>query len=193
MRDSTTERAVRTIGCALALLAVGCGDGGKTSDTAREASAANAAAPAATPPAPGDTTCPMQGEWRVCSVKKRLEGAGLVPVMKGDTVRRAYLSVPGTTITLGPTADLVVFVYPSRAAREKESAALDSAAAAPKGASGDWKVPPVLMTTNNLLAILLAQNEQMIERVSLAVTAGLPAADPSTATRIGGVDVKAKQ
>lgn len=199
VRRGMVAAATRLAPLALALPILACGGGGRgASDSARVAAAAESArVAAATAPstvASGDTTCPMQGEWRPCSVKKRLESAGLVPVAQPEPVRRPFLSVPGTAYALGPYAELVVFVYPSREARERESAPLDSAAAAPRGTGGDWKVPPTLMTSNNLLAVLLAQNEHLIERVGLAITAGLPAADASAApaTTLKGVDVKAR-
>lgn len=123
---------------------------------------------------PGDTTCPMAGEWRTCSIKKRLERAGLVPIERPEPAREPFLSVPGTAFSLGKYAELRVYVYPDRAARERESSKLDSLTASPRGTTVDWPAPPTLFTSNNVLAILLSQNEHLIERVELAITAGLP-------------------
>jgi hypothetical protein len=161
---------------ALALLTLAsCGKG----DAARSADSPSVAAgadPAATPAAPADTSCPMAGDWRACSVKKRLERAGLVPIARPEPDRQPFLSVPGTVYDLGKYAELHVFVYPTREARQRESGALDSSTAAPPGKGVDWRYPPTLMTSNNVLAILVSQNEHLIERVQLAITAGLPAA-----------------
>jgi hypothetical protein len=156
----------------LALAACGKNDAPRAADTPRTVAAAKAVEAAVS----ADTSCPMTGDWRACSVKERHVRAGLVPIARPEPEREPFLSVPGTVYDLGKYAELHVYVYPTREARERESAALDSATAAPRGRSVDWKYPPTLMTSNNVLAILVAQNEHLIERVQLAITAGLPAA-----------------
>jgi len=40
----------------------------------------------------------------------------------------------------------------------------------------EWPLPPTLITSNNLVAVLVSDNARLIERVQLAITAGLPRA-----------------
>jgi hypothetical protein len=133
------------------------------------------AAPAA--PASSDSAapaCPMFGTWRFCSIEKRLESAGLVIKKHADSVHHAFLGVPGIAYDVS-TAELQVFVYPTARDRERDTAKLDTLIAAPPGTVVQWKLPPTVIVSNNLLAILLSKNETQIERLQLAITAGLPA------------------
>ena len=126
--------------------------------------------------APGvaaDDLCPKTGAWRPCSVLDRLERAGLAP-QAGDSVRHEFLSVPGVSYRVGGSA-LQVFLYADSTDRRRDMTALDSSRAAPAAAAVDWPARPTLIASNNLLAILLSDSERHIERVQLALTAGLPA------------------
>jgi hypothetical protein len=115
----------------------------------------------------------LSGNWQRCSVEDRLEHAGLVIKRHDDPVRHPYLAVPGDVYDVGK-GELQVFVYASEKDRERDSAKLDSATAAPAGTATQWSKKPTLILSNNLLAILLSDNETQIERVELAITAGLP-------------------
>lgn len=91
-------------------------------------------------------------------------------------MRHDYLSVAGTAYRIG-NDELQVFIYPSAEARERDSMRLDSTTAAPPGARQGWPSTPTLIVSNNLLAIMLSRREQQIERVQLALTAGLPSGE----------------
>jgi hypothetical protein len=124
-------------------------------------------------PVPGDTACPSTGRWAACSVLKRLDRAGLAPQAKADTVREPALSVPGSTFTIG-NGELQVFLYPDRAAQERDAARLDKtrfvAADAPLTLRGE----ATLIRSENLIAILLSHSDTQRERVANALEAGPP-------------------
>jgi hypothetical protein len=140
-------------------------------------------------PAPGTYTgppplpaCPGTGHWESCTVFDRLERAGLAP-QRGDTVRYPFLSVPGQTWRLGRET-IHMFRYRDSTARHTDSARLDSARARPLTDSvTTWPGTPTLLVNDNLLAILLSENEEQVERVSLALTAGPPPKAPSAAPK----------
>ncbi len=122
------------------------------------------------PPLP---TCPGTGHWEACTVFDRLERAGLAP-QRGDTVRLPFLRIAGQTWRLG-SATLHVFRYGDSLTRHIDFAKLDSLHARPVGDTlVKWPGTPTLLVNDNLLAILLSENDEQVERVSLALTAGPP-------------------
>ena len=145
-------------------------------DSARTAGAAVAAAPAI----PSLPECPNKsGRWDECNVRQRLERAGLAPQPLPDTIRHPFLRVPGIAYRVGH-AELEVFLYDSAGALRRDLAALDTVRVQPTGDSAvavAWSATPTLITSNNLAAILLSDQGTQIERVRLALTAGLPAPD----------------
>jgi hypothetical protein len=89
-------------------------------------------------------------------------------------VRFAFLHRAGQTWRLG-TATIHVFRYGDSLARHADFVALDSTRAWPRGDTlSTWQGTPTLLVNDNLLAILLSDNAEQVERVSLALTAGPP-------------------
>jgi hypothetical protein len=134
-----------------------------------------AAASADSAPSSSDAggECPETGLWRECSLEKRLERAGFVAARQEAEVRHAFLDIPGRSYMLAGD-ELQVFIYPSAEARERDLSDLDSATVAPPGEDVGWAEPPTLIVSNNLAAILIGGSSRQIERVQLALTAGLP-------------------
>lgn len=180
----------------LALLAAaGCavtacgGDGRNAASTAGTASTANAvAAPGVAAGANGPgagqvvaaavepdslTDCPMVLPWRSCSVVERLERAGLAVARSADDVRQAGVSIPGVAYRLGD-AELDVFLYADSSAAAREAAGVDVKQTEPRTVRGILR-PPTLIHSTNLLALFFNNNDRQLERVELALTAGLPA------------------
>lgn len=122
-----------------------------------------------------DTGCVKEGDWTPCSVEDRLDRAGLVFEVRDSAVTHPFLRVPGTAYRVGGRDDEVqVFLYRSTAERTRDTEALDSATVSPAGERVTWPAPPTLVTSNNLAAVILSLNERTIERVALALGAGLP-------------------
>ena len=162
-------RRRRWAALAAAAAAVGCGDGDRRAP-ARSAAGAAAPAPSASAPAPDD--CPKSGAWRPCNVLDRLEAAGLAPLAR-DSVRHSFLSVPGAVYALG-RGELQLFLYPDSAARARDFARFDTMRVQPPDTTVAWPAEASLIQSNNLAAILLSANAAQVERVRLALTAGLP-------------------
>lgn len=186
-----TARTVRVVVFSASFIAlIGCeGERGSPQDSAgKQGALPSAAAPAASTVAPRDTTgsanqtgvagakaaCASEGEWQQCSVEKRLTDAGFVPVAKGAAARGVF-DIPGTQYALGP-ADLHVYIFPSAREREAAVAMIDTVTVARRSGASPWSMPPTFITSNNLVAVLLSDNGRLIERVQLAITAGLPSA-----------------
>ncbi len=91
--------------------------------------------------------------------------------------------VPGETWRLG-AATIHVFRYRDSTARHADFVALDSARVRRTGDTvTTWPGTPTLLVNDNLLAILLSENAEQVERVSLALTAGPPPKAPSAAPK----------
>jgi hypothetical protein len=132
---------------------------------------------AATAPASGAQTtaaCASEGEWQSCSVEKRLTDAGFVPINKGPAPSGVF-PVAGTSYALG-AAQLHVYIFKSAKEREQAVAGIDTTTVSRRGAAAPWSLPPTFITSNNLVAIFVSDNARQIERVQLAITAGLPRA-----------------
>jgi len=138
-------------------------------DSARRAETARASTPVAT-----TSACVSEGEWQQCSVEKRLTDAGYVPINKGTSPAGVF-PVPGTTYVLG-SAQLHIYIFKSAKEREQALAAIDTTAVTRRGSDAPWPTRPTLITSNNLVGVLVSDNGQLIERVQLAITAGLPRA-----------------
>ena len=104
----------------------------------------------------------------------RLEHAGLVVTKKSQPARVPMFSVEGITYTT-TRSTIHVFLYADRAARQRDTDRLDSVTVAPKGGAYSWSDPAVLVTSNNLAAVVVSPNERQTERIVLALGAGLPA------------------
>ena len=115
-----------------------------------------------------------EGDWQSCSIEKRLTDAGFVPIKKGPAPAGIF-PVAGTTYALGG-AQVHIYIFKSATEREKAIANIDTTTVSRRGSTSAWPLPPTLITSNNLVAVLVSDNGRQIERVQLAITAGLPRA-----------------
>ena len=170
---------------ALAVVVIACGGGeaeGNGSAAGEATDRAGSSGATATAPAPSrDSTaakaaaeCVSAGAWQTCSVEKRLTDAGFVPQRQPAPAADLF-PIQGIEYALGP-ARLHVYVFPTAAAREAAVAAIDTLAIARRGKPATWGAPAWLITSNNLVAVLVSDNARLVERVQLALTAGLPSA-----------------
>jgi hypothetical protein len=171
-------RVIAPILCISIVAAVGCGRSGgssKASDTAIVVADVPASAAASSSTGTKKRSdCPPTGAWALCSVEKRLSQAGFVPrKVATEGPRRAGFSVAPTTYALGHST-LEVFLYPDARALERDWAKLDTLAAAPRGQTGVWQMPPTLVRSANLAAVFLTESPTQADRLTLALTAGAP-------------------
>lgn len=137
----------------------------------------SAASPAGAAPAAGAAAtpgCVSEGAWQSCSIEKRLTDAGFVPINKGPAPTGMF-PVAGTSYALG-AAQLHVYIFKSAKEREQAVAGIDTTTVSRRGSQASWPMPPTFITSNNLAAVLVSDNARQIERVQLAITAGLPRA-----------------
>ena len=137
--------------------------------TRADSAGAAAIASATVPPA-----CASEGAWQACSVEKRLTDAGFVPIAKGAAARGVF-DMAGTQYALGP-AELHVYIFPSAKDREAAVALIDTVTVTRGPGASPWSIQPTFITSNNLVGVLLSDSGRLIERVQLAITAGLPSA-----------------
>lgn len=164
--------ALRLVCPMLLSLVVACSAPAERQPEGTVPAATGGAAPAT---AAGAPACPLEGDWTPCAVEDRLVHAGVVAERQPEPARHPFFAVEGTVYRVGsPDHELQVFLYPSSAERERDTAALDSATVSPKGTRVAWKTPPTLVTSNNLAAVILSLNDRTVERLALALGAGLP-------------------
>ena len=123
-----------------------------------------------------DTTapsCPATGLWAECSVVERLEQAGLVMQRGQQPATEKPLERQGVTFSVR-SASLEVFIYPDRAARERDQARLDPDEYLAADQDPEPVHKPTLVTSENLLVVLDTHRERQRERITLALTAGPP-------------------
>jgi len=142
---------------------------GSTAEASSPGTAASAGAAARETRAPA---CPRTGHWIDCQVRERLIRSGLVP---RDTTREA---LP----TLGPSphvyrlgrGGLAVYLFPDSAARASAASSLDTVKFVRAPRAPTMLSQATVIENDNLLGLLFSKNEQQIERVSDALTAGAP-------------------
>jgi hypothetical protein len=105
-------------------------------------------------------------------VRERLIRSGLAP---HDTVRESLPSLGPSALVyrLGRGA-LAVYLFPDSAARARAASSLDTVkyVRAPRGPT--MYSQATVIENDNLLGLLFSKNDQQIERVSDALTAGAP-------------------
>ncbi len=176
-RNISTVRVLLTM--VVATLASACSSDGKSNSGASSSASASAAAPSAATSAAttpdGKPPCLLEGDWTACAIEDRLTHAGVVFDRQAEPVSYPFFAVKGTVYHIGnPEHELQVFLYASAADRARDTKALDSAAVAPKGTRRAWRTPPTLVTSNNMAAVILSLNDRTVERLALALGAGLP-------------------
>lgn len=128
------------------------------------------------PATPSDSACPRDGTWKRCALEDRVVKSGLAFKPAGDSMRVAYLSVPGVRYKIGLTASMVAFFYRDTLAAAKDVTTLDRFRLTPRGDTiGAWKsVPSDVIWSGNLVAVLFDASATQIERIRLTITAGAP-------------------
>ena len=123
--------------------------------------------------ASADEPCAMFGIWQPCNVIRRLESAGLGPVPLEGAVRQPGISVEGSAFRLG-RGELQVYLYADSASAIAEAERVKPRDTEPARVRGILR-PPTVIRSANLVALIFNNNDRQLERVQLALTAGLPA------------------
>lgn len=163
----------------LSLAATACAKSGPATDSARSTAAAAGASPAAQAVAPGATAqeprkaaCPKTGHWIDCQVRERLIRAGLAP---HDTSREALPSLgPAPLVLRLGKGGLAVYLFADSTARARAAKTLDTVRYVRAERGPTVLSQATVIENDNLLGLLFSKNEQQIERVSDALTAGAP-------------------
>jgi hypothetical protein len=109
-----------------------------------------------------------QTQWDLAAVEATLQAAGTHPVYAAEPVRQPFMRVPGTLFSLG-ASEIQIYVYPDEAARLHDTHALDPHLVAPPHMMITWRMPPTLIVSGNLAAILLTRDAALRDRVHHAL------------------------
>ena len=116
---------------------------------------------------------PSSGKWDEAHLVQRLVNSGLAPQALTGLKSQAYWGAPLRSWRLGYDT-LYAYIYPDSFARRRVTDGLDTLTLAPRGSKGPFGVMKVLVTQNNLAAVLVGGSVRQQERVALAIRAGLP-------------------
>ena len=141
----------------------------------REEIVARAAIAAESAKAAVASITPTGGRWDEAHLVERLVRSGLAPQALPREQGERYWDTTVHAYRIN-TATLFAYLYADSVARRRVTAELDTLTAAPKGTPSPYAKPHLLIVQNNLAAVLMGATERQAERVTLALTAGLPAA-----------------
>lgn len=79
-------------------------------------------------------------------------------------VREPFFGVQGTLVNI-PGAELELFVYGDAIAAGRDIDGLDTLTVSPHGRRVVWRKPPALVTSNNLVTIVLTEDPAVREQV----------------------------
>jgi hypothetical protein len=134
----------------------------RTAIAAGQATAAQAAA------------LPATGLWSEVHLMDRLSRAGVLPRARdGAPPAAPWMNLPPIALTAGG-GEVYVWIYADSTARRAVTDRLDPETGVPSGTTSPFAPPMVFVTNNNLAAIISGGTEQNIERIMLALQAGLP-------------------
>lgn len=119
--------------------------------------------------APRDSVRAVPVTWDLPQLVTALGQAGVAPVGAARTIRQPFMSVPATLLTL-PKAQLQAFIYGDAVALGRDVARLDTVRVAPPTTMITWVMPPSLVVSNNLAAIVLTRDSMTRHRVTDAIT-----------------------
>jgi hypothetical protein len=176
-RGASRRARLRTI--ALAFAASACtksepssADSARAAGSTGEASSGGAASAGAAAQESRAPACPRTGHWIACQVRERLTRSGLAP---HDTSREALPTLgPSPLVYRLGRGGLAVYLFPDSAARARAASQLDTVKYVRAPRAQTMFSRATVIENDNLLGLLFSKNEQQIERVSDALTAGAP-------------------
>ena len=157
-----------------ALGVVGAGCGGGEEAAAREQAGARAARDAAAATARDAATIPSTGLWTEAHLVERLVRAGVAPRPVDDAPPGPEWMRAPHLLFLAGGGELHVWIYPDSTARRAVTDGLEPFTAAPRGVTGPYAPPFLLIVQNNLAAVAVGGRVSNHDRIALALQAGLP-------------------
>lgn len=134
----------------------------RTAIAAGQATAAQAAA------------LPATGLWSEAHLMDRLSRAGVLPrAREGAPPEAPWMNRAPIALTAGG-GEVYVWIYADSTARRAATDAVDPETGAPRGTTSPFAPPMMFVINNNLAAVISGGTEQNIERIMLALQAGLP-------------------
>jgi hypothetical protein len=162
--------ALLTGGALLALGLSACG--GESAEEKVEAERSAIAAGQAT--AAQAAALPATGLWSEAHLMDRLSRAGVLPrAREGSPPPAPWMNLAPIALTAGG-GEVYVWIYADSTARRAVTDRLDPETGVPPGTTSPFAPPMMFVTNNNLAAIISGGTEQNIERIMLALQAGLP-------------------
>jgi len=159
---------------ALVVAAGACGRRDAPAADSPQSAAASAPAPTSGAAAgdPRRPACPKTGHWAECHVRERLIRSGFAP---RDTSREALPALgPAPAIYRLGRGALAVYLFDDSLARGRAATRLDTVRFVRVSRGPTMASEAMVVENDNLLALLFSKNDQQIERVSDALTAGAP-------------------
>lgn len=118
---------------------------------------------------PASATGTARTAWDLAAVEASLRTVGLHPVRRTEPVRQSFMAVPATLLDLG-TGEVQIYLYATHAARAHDTDRLDPNHVAPPHMMISWRMPPTLIVSDNLAAILLTHDVAMRDHVRKALS-----------------------
>ncbi len=172
MRSHDFKLTVRFVGVAMLALGGAAACGGETAEEQQAAERSAIAAGQAT--AAQAAALPATGLWSEAHLMDRLSRTGVLPrAREGNPPSTPWMNAPVIALSAGG-GEVYVWIYPDSTARREVTDGLDPETGVPSGTTSPFAPPTVFVTNNNLAAIITGGTEQNIERIMLALQAGLP-------------------
>lgn len=163
------HRALLLAGIAAAVSAAAC--------KPKDAPAPPVAATAADQQVARVDTCPGDGLWRPCVLSERMKRMGFdAKVVDTDTTHVPFLAPPGLHYQIGKSGLLIAFYFADSMSAKKSWLALDTLQLVPRGDTAKpWPSAPFTIHSGNLVAAFFGTSATQVERITLALRAGVPA------------------
>lgn len=147
-----------------------CGGG----DAADAAASTRGAVAAGEQTARQAVAMPATGLWSEAHLMDRLVRTGLAPrTLESPAPAAEWMQRPPVALAAGG-GEIFAWIYEDSSARRRVTEALDPETAAPRGTASPFAPPMRFIVQNNLALVVRGGTLRNIERVQLAIEAGLP-------------------
>ena len=118
---------------------------------------------------------PHAVQWDAPGVVTALRSLGLIVEQSPDSVAQPFMTVRATGLSVRDTAtralaEIQVFIYGDGATAAQELSKLDTVRVAPATMMITWRMPPSLITDNNLIAIVLTRDATLRRAIRQALS-----------------------